>query len=76
MEDPQALLIRALYIIRLVRVTRFSSSVMRFAELTRGPTARTLLVSSVIIGNNQCILPDSHHSRILYNIYLGLHPYL
>ena len=50
------------------------SWVLRFEELIRGTTARTLMVSTAI--RKILIPPDSRHSRMFYHTCLGLLHYL
>jgi hypothetical protein len=70
--DPMAPLIRVLFAKRLVAVS--CPPIWHFAELISGSAARTLMVSPTV--GKIIAIVKFHHSRGLYDLYLGLHPYL
>jgi len=73
-ENQLVSLISGLRALRLVTVGLLFSRVLHFAGLICGATVRPLRVSPAI--GQQFKISHSHYSRILYDVYLGLHPYV
>ena len=65
-------LISALLVLKLVSVCFLSSSSVNFTDLIT--TDRILRVNSAI--GNKLSFSDSRHSHGMYDVPLGLHPYL